>query len=143
MEKKSKVEPTCIIYPGIGVNDVRIEMTPAEVASLGYIEDSESFNEGALRKSFIRDTDDVALFFDEDDKLSLIICDETCIFNGPELIGISKDEVVNMFGLPPEWGEPDFYADGSIQVAALYYSKGLVINFEADKVFNVMCVRRV
>ncbi|GLR11909.1 hypothetical protein GCM10007907_06990 [Chitinimonas prasina] len=103
----------------------------------GYVEWPDEYDSYTNWRVFKRGVEmDVYV---KDDSVVCVACFEGCTLDGVCLIDMSPSELVVILGCPDEIGEAVWVSEDRRQVPYEYFSLGLQIWFEADKVVSVFC----
>ncbi|MFC4158960.1 hypothetical protein [Chitinimonas lacunae] len=125
------------IKPRVSVDDVLFGANFQFLMSAGYVECPDSYDEETKWRIF-RKNDEVDIYI-KDDTIICIACFQDCVIDGICLIGMSPADLIAALGNPDEIGEAVWVSDNEQQIPYEYFSLGLQIWFEADKVVSVFC----
>ena len=126
------------IKPGISVDDVLFGASSQSLITAGYEEDESEFNEHLKWKTF-KKNDEVNICVSDDDVVVCVACFKDCVLDGFCIIGQTPSDLISTLGHPDEIGEALWVSDDMQQTPYEYFSLGLQIWFESDRVVSVFC----
>jgi hypothetical protein len=125
------------INPRAHVDGIPFGAPASLLVTRGYAEDPNGHDSITNWRTFKND-EDVAVYV-EDDVVVCIACFRHCAVAGEDLIGRSPSELVSVLGSPDEVGEEIWVSDDTQQTPYEYFSLGLQVWFESDRVVSVFC----
>lgn len=125
------------IKPRAHVDGIPFGAHTALLVTRGYVEDLDGHDAITNWRTF-RNDDDVAVYV-EDDVVVCIACFRHCAVDGQDLMGRSPSELALVLGAPDEAGEEIWVSDDTRQTPHEYFSLGLQVWFESDRVVSVFC----
>ncbi|MFZ6719411.1 hypothetical protein [Undibacterium sp. Ji49W] len=125
------------IKPGIGVANVVFGQKAESLSSMGYFEDPDGFDEITEWRTYKKN--DEFKCYVKNGEVICIACFFDCLIDGFSLMGKELHELVQAMGEPDEIGEPLWVTNDRQQRPYEYFSLGLQIWFEGDKVVSVFC----
>ena len=125
------------IKPRVSVAGIPFDATVSSLIARGYLEDANGYDAITNWRTF-KKNDDVEVYV-EDDVVVCIACFRHCGVDGHDLMGRSPSDLVALLGRPDEVGEPIWVSDDAQQTPYEYFSLGLQVWFESDRVVSVFC----
>jgi hypothetical protein len=126
-----------LIVPGKSVGDLRFDHQIEDLTALGFCEDMAAYNEITRWHTYAKN-DDLNCYV-KDGAVVCISCFRECIYNGNDLIKKRPNEIIQILGEPDEIGEDVWVSEDTAQIPYEYYSLGLQIWFENERVICVYC----
>ena len=123
------------IKPRVSVDGLPFGATTSSLAKLGYVEDVSGYDTITEWRTFRKNEE--AEVYVKDDVVVCVACFLSCVIDGKELIGRTSSEVLPILGNPDEVGEAIWVSDDRQQIPHEYFSLGLQVWFESDKVVSV------
>lgn len=125
------------IKPRLSVGEVDLGASTDFLASSGYFEDKNGYDQITGWRTFKKE-ENLDIYV-AGDAVVCIACFGHCVVDGIDLINRTPSELTSLLGSPDEIGEPVWVSDNLQQIPHEYFSLGLQIWFEADKVVSVFC----
>jgi len=125
------------IKPRVSVDGLPFDATTSSLRDLGYVEDEEGWDAITEWRTF-RKNEDVEVYV-KDDAVVCMACFSGCVIDGREIIGRMPSDVLSILGNPDEVGEEIWVSDDQQQTPHEYFSLGLQVWYESDRVVSVFC----
>jgi len=127
------------IIPNVSVGDVLFSSTEEGVLALGYRheENSTGLDTGLGWKKYTKN-DGLECYL-KDGKVACLACFASCYWGEVDLIGKTPDELISILGQPDEVGDQLWVDEDRQQTPFEYFSYGLQVWVESDKVVSLFC----
>lgn len=125
------------IKPRVSVDGLSFGTTTSSLIARGYVEDVNGYDSITNWRTF-KNNEDVDVYVEED-VVVCVACFRHCAVGGEDLIGKSPSDIVLILGAPDEVGEAIWVSDDKQQTPHAYFSLGLQVWFESDRVVSVFC----
>ncbi|NLR75796.1 hypothetical protein [Leeia aquatica] len=132
-----KVDEMIIVYPLIGVDDIKFGMCVNEIEGLGYLEDMAGVDDITNWRTFQKE--DGKKCYVRNDAVVCVYCFGDALVDDFQLIGRKSEDFNKKFGAPDEVGDLVCVYDDTYQTPYEYYSLGLQVWFENDVSVAVFC----
>ena len=125
------------IKPRMSVDGIPFGATALSLTTRGYVEDVTGYDAITHWRTF-KNNSDVEVYV-KDDVVVCMACFSRCVLDGEDLIGRSPSDIECILGLPDEVGEVIWVSEDRQQTPHEYFSLGLQVWFESDRVVAVFC----
>jgi len=125
------------IKPKLSVDGLPFGTSTLSLTTRGYIEDVSGYDTITNWRTF-KNNEDVEVYV-KDDVVVCVACFRHCGVDGKDLIGRSPSDIVLILGTPDEVGEEIWVSDDRQQTPYEYFSLGLQVWFESERVVSVFC----